>query len=128
KRPTLNVQRPISKSKLPPQFDGAGEQMQVMGARNFHRTELLQVGGKPLGVEQCEFFGAQMFHQTDERDLGGVLFPMKHRFAKKCATDGDTIKAAREFAFAPSRDGMGITEFVQSRVTFATVAIYPVLV
>src|SRR2546430_3191518 len=66
--------------------------------------------------------------QTDERDLGGVLFPMKHRFPKKCATDGDTIKAAREFAFAPGLDGMGITELVQSLVTFDDFAIDPGLV
>jgi len=93
--------------------------------RNFDRAELLQVRCDPLRVEQREFSRPQMFDQPNQRDLGCVPHPMKHRFTKKRATDGDAVKSAGELAFTPRFDRMRVTKLVQPHVTLDNFAIDP---
>jgi hypothetical protein len=51
------------------QIHGGGEEVEVLGARDFDGAELLQVRREPLGVEEDKFSRAQMFDQTEQRDL-----------------------------------------------------------
>src|SRR6266480_2866233 len=96
-----------------------------MVPRNFNATELLQVRGKPLRVEQEEFASTQMLHQRHERNLGSISHAMKHRFAKESASYRDTIKAANEPALLPSFDRMCAPELVQSCVALDNLGINP---
>ena len=96
-----------------------------MVPRNFNATELLQVRGKPLRVEQREFASTQMLHQRHERNLGSISHAMKHRFAKESASYRDTIKAASESALLPSFDRMCASEFMQSGVALDNLGIDP---
>ena len=96
-----------------------------MVPRNFNATELLQVRGKPLRVEQREFASAQMFHKRHERNLGSISHVMKHRFAKEGASYRDTIKATGEPALLPSFDRMCAAKFMQSCVALDNLGIDP---
>jgi hypothetical protein len=49
-----------------------------MVPRNLDPTKLLQMGRKPLRVEQDEIACAQMFRERDERNLGRIGHAMKH--------------------------------------------------
>jgi len=62
-----------------------------MAPGNLDTSKLLQMRGKPLGIEQDEFASAQMFHQGYERNFGRVGYTMEHRFAKKRSADCDTV-------------------------------------
>ena len=96
-----------------------------MLSRNFDRAELLQMRCRPLRVEEREFERAQTFNQSDQGDLRGVRYTMKHRFAKERAADGDAVKSAGEFIFAPRFDRMRVAELVQPLVAFDDLAIDP---
>src|SRR6266852_3048520 len=50
---------------------------------------------------------------------------MEHRFAEKCAADGDAVKSARQLAFAPRFDRMRVTKLVQLLVALDDLAIDP---
>ena len=96
-----------------------------MVPRNFNATELLQVRGKPLRVEQHEFASTQMLHKRHERNLGSISHAMKHRFAKESASYRDTIKAAGKPAFSPRFDGIRVAELIESRVALDNLVIDP---
>src|SRR5205807_6731009 len=96
-----------------------------MLSRNFDRAELLQMRCRPLRVEEREFERAQTFNQSDQGDLRGVRYTMKHRFAKERAADGNAVKSAGEFIFAPGFDRMRVSELVQALVAFNDLAIDP---
>src|SRR5471030_2880534 len=99
--------------------------MQVILARYLDRAELREMRCDPLGVEQNKFLRAQTFDQGNERDLRGISDAMKHRLAKKYAANGHAIKAAGEFALAPSFDRMRVTKLVQSLIAFDDFAVDP---
>src|SRR5260370_28700983 len=97
-----------------------------MISRNFDRAEVFQMGCGPLRVEEREFERAKTFDQSDQGDLRGVGYAMKHRFAKERAADGDAVKSAGEFIFAPRFDRMRVAELVQPIEASADLAIDPV--
>ena len=68
---------------------------------------------------------AQTLDQGDEGDLGRIGDAVEHRLAEKRASDGDAIEPAREAAFRPGLDGVGMPEFVQSRVALQDLAVDP---
>jgi hypothetical protein len=96
-----------------------------MSARDFDRAELLQMRREPLRVEQGKLARAQSFHQSNKRDLRCISHAMKHGFAKKRAAHRHTVKAAREFSFAPCFNRMRVTELVQSRVALNDLGVDP---
>jgi hypothetical protein len=96
-----------------------------MISRNLDAAKLLQMRCKPLCIEQHKLSRAQALDQRDKRNLRRIGHPMKHRFTKKRATDGDAVKAAGEFAAGPCFDRMRVTKLVQPRVTLDNFAIDP---
>src|SRR3982751_2634115 len=80
---------------------------------------------RPLRIEEREFFLAQMLHQRDQRDLRSVRHPVKHRFAKESAADGNTVKSAGQFVVTPGFDGVRVAELVQAFKALDDLAIDP---
>jgi len=93
--------------------------------RNLDAAKLLQMRCKPLRIKQDKLSRAQALDQRDERNLRRIGHPMKHRFTKKRATDGDAVKAAGEFAAGPRFDRVRVTKLVQPRVTLDNFSIDP---
>jgi hypothetical protein len=93
-----------SLGKFPRQIHSCPQSAEIMAPRNLNSSELSQMGREPLRIKQYEFAKAQMFYQRNERNFGRVCYPMKHGFAKKCATDRDAIKTSGEHVSLPSFD------------------------
>lgn len=87
--------------------------LHVVGPRNFHDAEPLQVIGGILRVEQREAPSPKLAHQMHKRHLGGIAHLEKHRFAKEGPTQGDAVKAAGEGVVLPALHTVRSALFVQ---------------
>ena len=93
--------------------------------RNLDAAKLLQMRREPLCIEQHKLSCAQALDQRDERNLRRIGHPMKHRFTKKRAPDGDAVKSSGQLALTPRFDRMRVTKLVQPHVTLDNFAIDP---
>src|ERR1700736_3152202 len=93
--------------------------------RNLDAAKLLQMRREPLRIEQHKLSCAQALDQRDERNLRRIGHPVKHRFTKKRAPNGDAVKSSGQLAPTPRFDRMRVTKLVQSHVTLDNFPIDP---
>ena len=67
-------------------------------AINLDRSELAQVIGHKLRVQQDEVAVDQTGDQMHKSDLGSVALHGKHAFTEERGANGDTVKPANEMA------------------------------
>jgi hypothetical protein len=111
--------------KIPPQIHSGAENVKILGARDFDGPEFLQVGRKPLRVQENELSLAQMFHEGEQGDLGGVPDVVKHRLAEEGAANRDAVEATGEPAVLPRLNRVGVAELVETSIAFDDLIIDP---
>src|SRR5215471_1138289 len=85
----------------------------VVVARQLFRTELRQVRGDELGVEQAKAAEAKPRHQMYQRHLRGIAHQAKHALAEEYAADSDAVEPADQMPALARFDGMGVAQPMQ---------------
>ena len=85
------------------------EELQVIRLRDVIRSELAQVWGHPLCIQQEELLFPKMLNQRNERDLRSIGHVVEHAFAEERRADVNTVQPAREFVSTPDFHAMGKT-------------------
>jgi len=71
--------------------------MEVLGARNFHRSKRLEVWGEPLHIKQSHAVLVHGVNQVHQCHFRRISHQVKHRFASKKSTNTYPVQAANEY-------------------------------
>lgn len=88
----------------------------IFGARDLLGSELGEVLGHELGVEQPVSPGDQPRHQVHQRHLRGVAPSREHALAEEGPAQRDTVETSHELFIEPALEAVGVAQLVKAHV------------